>query len=107
MANLNKIFLLGNLTNDPQFKQTKSGSNVTVFGMAINEKYKKGDGTEGENVCFVDVVAWDRQAELCNEYLKKGKLVFVEGRLNFHSWEDEQGQRWSKLEVYAFSVQFL
>ena len=107
MANLNKIFLIGNLTDDPQLKQVRSGKNVAVFGMATNERYRRADGTEEERVCFVDVVAWERQAELCAQYLKKGSLVFVEGRLVYRTWEDDNGQKRSKLDVYAFSVQFL
>lgn len=107
MATFNKTYLIGNLTADPELRQTQSGKEVAVFGLATNERYRKADGTEEERVCFVDVVVWERQAELCVQYLKKGSPVFVEGRLVYRTWEDDEGKKWSKLEVYAFSVQFL
>lgn len=106
MPAFNKIFLIGNLTHDPQMQETSAGAKVTTFGVATNHRYRKADGTVGEWVCFVDVVAWDRLAETCAAYLKKGKLVFVEGRLEYRVWEAD-GQRRSKHEVHAWTVQFL
>ena len=106
MAHLNKVFLIGNLTHDPELKQTSSGAKVAQFGVATDYPYRRADGTEGKRVCFVDVVTWQRLAEVCAQFLRKGKLVFIEGRLEYRVWE-QVGQRRSKLEVHAKRVQFL
>ena len=106
MSNFNKIFLIGNLTRDPEIRQTSKGKRVATFGLATNHKYRKADGTAGERVCFVDVVVWEKLAENCEKYLKKGKLIFVEGRLEYRSWETD-GKIQSKLSVYAQTVEFL
>lgn len=106
MANFNKVFLMGNLTRDPELRYTASGSPVTSLGLAVNRKYKQGDEMK-EETCFVDITVWGRLGETCSEYLSKGKPVFVEGRLNYRSWETEEGQKRSKLEVVASNVQFL
>ena len=106
MPTCNTIFLIGNLTRDPELKQTPSGKQVTTFGVATSRTFQKSDGAEGERVCFVDVVVWDRLAEVCAQYLAKGKLVFIEGRLEYRTWESEDGKR-SKHEVCAKTVQFL
>lgn len=107
MANLNKVLLIGNLTRDPDMRYIPSGSPVTHFGLAINRTYADANGEKQDDVCFVDVVAWNRLAEVCSEYLKKGKAVFIEGRLQYRSWETEDGGKRSKLEVVAQNIQFL
>jgi len=106
MASLNKVFLIGNLTRDPELRYTAGGASVTGFGLAVNRKYKQGEEWK-EDTCFVDITVWGKQGENCAEYLSKGRPVFVEGRLNFRSWETEDGQKRSKLEVVASNVQFL
>ena len=107
MANLNRVFLIGNLTRDPELRYIPSGTAVATFGMAMNRVYTTQDGERKEEVCFVDVVTWSKTAENCANYLAKGRLVFVEGRLQFDSWETEDGQKRSKLRVVADRVQFL
>jgi single-strand DNA-binding protein len=99
--------LMGNLTRDPQIRQVASGVAVTDMGLATSEVYKNRDGEQVESTCFVDIVAWGRQAETCAEYLSKGAPVFVEGRLQFDQWEAKDGGRRSKLRVRANRVQFL
>ena len=97
---------MGNLTRDPELRFTASGTAVAGFGMAINRKYKQGDDWK-EDVCFVDITVWGKQAENCAEYLSKGRGVFVEGYLRLNSWETDSGEKRNKLEVVANTVQFL
>jgi len=106
MPNLNKVFLIGNLTRDPELKYIPSGAPVCDFGLAVNETYTDKDGEKHEMVCFIDITTWNKTAENCANYLEKGRAVFVEGRLKFDSWEKE-GQKHSKLSVVADRVQFL
>jgi len=106
MASFNKVLLMGNLTRDPELRYTASGAAVASFGLAVNRKYKAGDEWK-EEVCFVDITVWAKQAENCAEYLHKGSPVFLEGRLNFQSWETDTGQKRNKLEVVANNIQFL
>ncbi len=106
MAGVNKAFLLGNLTRDPELRYTANGFAVAGFGLAVNRKFKQNNEWK-DDTCFVDITVWGKQAESCTEYLHKGSSVFVEGRLNFRSWETEQGQKRNKLEVVANNVQFL
>jgi len=106
MANFNKVLLMGNLTRDPELRFTSNGSALAKFGLAVNRKYKAGEEWK-EEVCFVDITVWGKQAENCAEYLSKGKPVFIDGRLQFSSWETDDGQKRSKLEVVANMVQFL
>ncbi|RMF85945.1 MAG: single-stranded DNA-binding protein [Nitrospinota bacterium] len=106
MVSLNKVYLLGNLTRDPEQRYTPSGLAVTRLGLAVNTRIKQGDEWK-DDVCFVDVVVFGKQAESCGEYLSKGRLVLVEGRLQWRSWEGEDGQRRSKHEVIADRVQFM
>lgn len=106
MASLNKVLLIGNLTRDPEVRYLQSGTPVATFGLATSRAYTTQAGEKKEEVCFVRVVVWGRQAELCGEYLTKGRLVFVEGRLQYRSWEAE-GQKRNTLEVRADRVQFL
>jgi len=107
MADLNKVFLIGNLTRDPEVRYTPKGTAVGDLAMAINSSYKAQDGTTKDEVCYVDVVAWGRQAETCKEYLQKGSLIFVEGRMQFDSWETKEGEKRSRIRVRAERVQFM
>ena len=107
MANLNKVFLIGNLTRDPELRYIPSGTAVATFTVASNRVYKSAAGEKKEEACFVRVVSWARQAELCGEYLSKGSPVFVEGRLQSRSWETPDGQKRSMIEVVAQNIQFL
>ena len=96
---------MGNLTRDPELRYTASGAAVASFGLAVNRKFKQGEEWKDE-VCFVDITVWAKQGENCSQYLNKGSLVFIEGRLNYQTWETD-GQKRSKLEVVANNVQFL
>ncbi|MCK6479055.1 MAG: single-stranded DNA-binding protein [Planctomycetes bacterium] len=107
MAALNKVFLIGNLTRDPELRYIPSGTAVAEFGLAVNREYMDKAGEKKEDTCFVDLVVWGRQAETCNQYLKKGRMVFIEGRLQFDQWESKEGEKRSRLRVVADRVQFL
>lgn len=107
MASLNKVLLIGNLTRDPELRYIPNGSAVTSFTIAVNRVYKLQSGEKKEEVSFIRVVVWGRMAETCGEYLKKGRPVFVEGRLQSRSWEGPDGQKRSATEVIAINVQFL
>ncbi len=107
MASLNRVFLMGNLTRDPEVRYTPKGTAVADISMAINMTYRTQDGSDREEVVYVDVVTWGRQAETCGQYLSKGSPVFVEGRLQLDQWEDKDGQKRSRLRVRAERVQFL
>ncbi len=100
MASFNKVILLGNLTRDPEVRYTPKGSAVTDLGLAVNRIYTTEEGEKREEVTFVDVTFWGRTAEIAGEYLKKGRPVFIEGRLQLDTWDDKQsGQKRSKLKV--------
>ncbi len=108
MASYNRVILLGNLTRDPEMKYLPSGTAVANFGMAMSERYTdRTTGEQRENVCFVDLEAWDRQAEIVNEYLSKGSPVFIEGSLKFDSWETPEGEKRSRLKVRVFRLQLI
>ncbi len=108
MANVNKVILIGNLTRDPDVKFTPKGSAVCDLGLAINRFYNTESGERREETTFVDVTLWGKQAELAKEYLKKGRSVYIEGRLQLDTWDDKQsGQKRSKLRVVAETMQFL
>jgi single-strand DNA-binding protein len=106
MANLNKVFLMGNLTRDPELRYVPSGAPVATFGLAVNRRFVTQQGEKKDEVCFVRVVVFGKQAESCSQHLSKGRLVFVEGRLQYRSWEQE-GQKRSTLDIVADRVQFL
>jgi len=106
MASLNRVLLIGNLTKDPELRYTPSGTPVANLRLAVNSTFKDQSGQRKEETCFVTVVVWSRQAETCNQYLKKGRPVCVEGRLVYRSWEAE-GKTRSTMEVRADRVQFL
>jgi single-strand DNA-binding protein len=108
MASFNKVILLGNLTRDPEVRYTPKGSAVCDLGIAVNRVYTTDSGERREEVTFVDVVLWARLAEIAGEYLKKGRPVFIEGRLQMDSWDDKQtGQKRTKLRVVGESMQLL
>ena len=106
MASLNSVILLGNLTRDPELRSTLNGTSVASFGLAVNRRYRQGE-EQREEVCFVDIVCFGRQAETASEYLSKGNLVMIEGRLQWRSWETPEGQKRSKHEVIANNIQFM
>ena len=107
MASLNKVILVGNLTKDPELKFIPSGAAVCNMRMAMNRKWKDQAGSWKEEVTYISVVAWGKQGEAAGEYLKKGSPVLIEGRLQSRSWETEDGQKRSAVEVVAERVQFL
>ena len=103
--NLNKVFILGNLTRDPELRQTPSGQAVCSFGIATNRFYTDSSGQKQKQAEFHNVVAWGRQAEIINQYLKKGSLVLIEGRLQTRNWLDQQGVKHWKTEIIAERIQ--
>lgn len=107
MASLNKVLLIGNLTKDPELRYTPNGVAVANLRLAVNRKYKDKAGEWKEDTCFVTVTAWDKQAEVCNQYLQKGRPVFIEGRLQSRSWETNDGQKRNTIDVRAERIQFL
>jgi len=108
MASFNKVILLGNLTRDPEVRYTPKGSAVTDLGIAVNRQYTLENGEKREEVTFVDVTFWGRTAEVAGEYLKKGRPIFIEGRLQLDTWDDKQsGQKRSKLKVIGETMQML
>ena len=108
MPSLNKVMLIGNLTQDPEVRRTPSGTAVSTLRMAVNESFQNKSGERVERTLFLDVDVWDRQAENCQQYLSKGSPIFVEGRLQMDSWDDkETGQKRTRLKVRAERVQFL
>jgi len=107
VASLNKVFLIGNLTRDPEVRFTGQGTACAKLGLAVNRVYQTQSGERKEDVCFVDLVMWAKQAELAERYLKKGRPIFVEGRLSFSSWQGQDGQKRNKLEVVVERFQFL
>ena len=107
MASLNKVLLIGNLTKDPELRYTPAGVAVANLRLAVNRKYKDKSGEWKDDTCFITVTAWDKQAEVCNQYLQKGKPIFVEGRLQSRSWETTDGQKRTTIDVRAERIQFL
>lgn len=108
MAYLNKVLLIGNLVQDPEIRYTNNGTAVCSMRLAINRRYQTKQGEDREETCFVEVVSFARQAELCESYLQKGAPVYVEGRLQLDQWEDKNtGGKRSRLKVNAQNIQFL
>jgi single-strand DNA-binding protein len=108
MANLNRVLLIGNLTRDPEIRYTPKGTPVADIGLAINRVLPTDEGEHREEVTYVDVVLWGRTAEIAGQYLKKGRSVFIEGRLQLDTWDDKQtGQKRSRLRVVAENMQML
>lgn len=106
MPNLNKVFLIGRLTRDPELRYTQAGTAYALFGLATDREWGKGEERKKE-VLFVDLVAWGKQAQLIQQYLAKGREVFVEGRLKLDSWETEGGEKRSKISVVVEAFQFV
>ena len=107
MASFNKVILMGNLTRDPEVRYTPNGAAVASFAIAVNRKYRQGDETK-EEVSYIDIVVFGKQAEYCGQYLSKGDPALIEGRLQQRRWDDkESGQKRSKVEVAAQSVTFM
>jgi len=108
MASLNKVFLIGNLTRDPELRVTPKGTAICQFGLAVNRQYKDDSGATRDETTFVDIEAWGKQGELVAKYLTKGSPAFVEGRLRLDQWEDKtSGQKRSRLKIVLDNVQFL
>ena len=106
MAGFNKVILIGNLTKSPELRYTPSGTPVASFGLAVNRRFRQGEELK-EEVCYIDIVVFGKQAEHCGQYLSKGNGVIVDGRLQQRRWESEDGQKRSKHEVVAQTVTFL
>lgn len=108
MANFNKVYLIGNLTRDPELRVTPKGTAICQFGLAVNRQYKDESGATRDETTFVDIEAWGRQGETISKYCTKGRPLFVEGRLKFDQWEDKaSGQKRSRLKVVLEGFQFL
>jgi single-strand DNA-binding protein len=108
MASLNKVMIIGNLTRDPEIKYTPKGTAIADIGLAVNRNYTTESGEKREEVTFIDVTLWGRVAEIVGEYCKKGRPLFVEGRLQLDSWDDKAtGQKRSKLKVVGENIQLL
>src|SRR3989338_3520273 len=103
--NFNKAFVLGNVTRDPELRRTPSGQAVTSFGLATNRVWKDQSGEQKQQAEFHNIVMWGRLAEISSQYLKKGSLVFVEGRLQTRSWQDQQGQKKYRTEIVGETMQ--
>jgi single-strand DNA-binding protein len=107
MTSFNKVILLGNLTRDPEVRYTPNGIAVASFALAVNRKYKQGDETK-EEVSYIDIVVFGKQAENCGQYIGKGDSVLIDGRLQQRRWDDkETGQKRNKVEVVAERVNFM
>lgn len=107
MADLNRVILAGNLTRDPELRYTPGGMAVCNLGLAVNRVYNDKQGQKQKDTCFLRVVVWGKQGETCGSYLKKGRPVLVEGRLQSRSWEGKDGQKQNTIEIVADRVQFL
>jgi len=107
MANFNKVFLMGNLTRDPQLSYTPNQTAVVEFGLAVNRRWTGKDGSKKEDTCFIDCRAFAGTAETINKYLSKGRPIFIEGRLDFNSWTAQDGTKRSKHRVTVENFQFL
>ncbi len=107
MASLNKVMIIGNLGSEPEMRFTPNGNPVTSFSVATNRMYTTPEGERKQETEWFTVVAWNKLAEQCNQFLTKGRLVFAEGRLHTRSWESQDGQKHSRAEVVANRVVFL
>ncbi len=108
MANFNKVYLIGNLTRDPELRVTPKGTAICQFGIAVNRQFKDESGAMRDDTTFVDIEAWGRQGETISKYCTKGRPLFIEGRLKLDQWEDKtSGQKRSKLKVVLEGFQFL
>ncbi len=103
----NKVIIIGNLTRDVELRYLPSGSALATIGLASNRRFKKQDGSQGEEVCFIDVKLFGRSAEVANQYLRKGSKILIEGRLSLESWNDQSGAKRSRHTITAESMQML
>ena len=106
-GSLNKVFLLGNLTRDPELRHTAQGTSVATFGIAVNRTYRGNDGENKTEVSFFNIVVWGKIGENCAKFLSKGRPVLIEGRLQNRSYETQDGQKRTVTEIIADNVQFL
>ncbi len=106
-AGVNKVILIGNLGRDPELRYTQSGQAVANFTLATTESWNKKEGGREERTEWHRIVAWGRTAELCAQYLSKGRTVYIEGRLQTREWENREGQKQKTTEIVAVNVQFL
>jgi single-strand DNA-binding protein len=107
MASLNKVLLMGNMTRDPQLSYLPSQTAVVEFGLAMTRKFKKQDGSMGEETCFVDCQIFGKRAEVINQYFKKGNPIFIEGRLKLDTWQGQDGTKRSKMRVFVENFEFI
>ncbi|MAX23320.1 MAG: single-stranded DNA-binding protein [Phycisphaeraceae bacterium] len=107
MPNLNKVMLMGNLTRDPELRYLPSNMAVVGLGLAVNRRWRNQQGEQQEETTFIDCEAFGKQAEVINQYLKKGRPVYLEGRLKLDQWQDRDGNNRSKLKVIVESFQFI
>ena len=107
MASYNRVLLMGNLTRDPQLSYLPSNTPVVEIGLACNRRFKRQDGEQGEETLFVDCSAFGRQAEVINQYCRKGRPLFIEGRLKLSQWQDKDGNNRSKIRVVIENFQFI
>lgn len=107
MASYNKVTLLGNLTRDPEQRVTPNGVTITKFGMAVNRKWKDGNGEAREKATFVDVDSFGKPAELISQYCSKGDLLLIDGRLELDQWETESGEKRQKLKIVLENFQLM
>jgi len=107
MSSLNHVILMGNLTRDPETRTLPGGQVVAELGLAVNDNYKDKDGKLVEKACFADIVVWGKQAEACQQNLKKGTPILIEGRLQLDQWKTEGGEKRSRLRIKAHRIQFL
>ena len=107
MVSVNRMIIIGNLGSEPEMRFTPNGRPVTSFSVATNRRYTTSEGERREETEWFTVVTWGRLAEQCNQFLAKGRLVYVEGRLRTHTWEGQDGQRRSRNEIVADRVSFL
>ena len=107
MVGMNKVFLMGNLGRDPELRRTPSGTSVASFTMATTERRTDKNGQRQEKTEWHNIVAWGKLAELVNQYLKKGRMAFIEGRITYRSWDDKDGNKKYRTEIVASQVQFL
>ena len=107
MGSLNKVLLMGNMTRDPQLSYLPSQTAVAEFGLAMTRRFKKQDGSQGEETCFVDCQMFGKRAEVLNKYFKKGDPIFVEGRLKLDQWTDKDNQKRSRLRVFIENFEFV
>ena len=107
MVGLNKVIIIGNVGTDPEMRFTPNGNPVTSFRLATSRNYNSADGERKQETEWFDVVTWNRLAENCNQFLTKGQRVYVEGRLRTRTWDGQDGQRHSRIEINANTVLFL